>query len=103
MELGKNGKMKKSKESKQKKKNQFSSINLKNPFHWWGLIVVIIGVTIGGAIGGGVGGICGITILNLGNKPDVSTTKKVTYSILITIGGVVGYVLLASIFLSFLG
>ena len=83
----------------QKNKNKPNPINLKNPFHWWGLILVIIGVTLGGAIGGGLGGLCGITILNLGNKQDISTTKKIIYSILITLGGVIGFIILASILL----
>ena len=95
--------MKKTKKEEKAKSNLLNSINLRNPFHWWGLILVIIGVTSGGAIGGGVGGLCGITILNLGNKPHISTSKKIIYSILITIGGVIGYIILASILLSFLG
>ena len=87
---------------KKKKTNFFNQIDLKNPFHWWGFILVIVGVTSGGVIGGGLGGLCGITIINLGNKTHFSITKKLTLSILITIGGIIGYVILASIFLSFL-
>ena len=64
-----------------------------------GLILLVIGVTSGGAIGGGIGGLCGIVIFNLGNKKGLSTAKKVILSILITIGGVIGYIILASIFL----
>lgn len=83
----------------QKNKNKPNPINLKNPFHWWGLILVILGVTLGGAIGGGLGGLCGITILNLGNKQIVSTTKKIIYSILLTLGAIIGYMILAAILL----
>ncbi|MEK6891505.1 MAG: hypothetical protein AABX03_05215 [Nanoarchaeota archaeon] len=94
-------KIKEEKSNKKKKTNYFNQIDLKNPFHWWGLILVIVGVTGGGALGGGLGGLCGITIFNFGNKAHLSTTKKVIFSILITIGGVIGYIVLASIFLSF--
>jgi hypothetical protein len=85
-----------------KKKSFLDSINLKNPFSWWGLILLLIGVIGGGAIGGGLGGLSGIAIVNLGNKPNISTAKKIIYSILITLGVVIVYIVLVLIFLSFL-
>ncbi len=90
------------KSDKKKKTNYSSQISLKNPFHWWGLVLLIIGVPGGGGIGGALGGLCGMSIFAVGNNERFSTTKKVGISLLITIGGLVGYIILALIFLSFL-
>ncbi len=89
--------------TERKKTNIFSQINLKNPFHWWGLILIVIGVISGGAIGGGLGGLCGITIMNLSLKDNFSKFKKIALSILITLGGIILYFALALLLIYILG
>ena len=89
-------------EIKKKKGKPSNPINLKNPIHWWGLIVLVLGVTLGGALGGGLGALCGVYIFKIGNNPKFSTAKKIGISFLITLGGIVGYITLGSIIFSFL-
>lgn len=85
------------------KKRQKNEMTIKeffkptNPFHWWGLILFILGVTIGGAIGGALGAGIGFYLINIGNRKDYSTMKKILISLGLTIAGFIVYVILATI------
>jgi len=76
-----------------------SQIDWHNPFHWWGLVVLFIGITTGGAIGGLIGAACYYAVFQV-SKKNYSTTKKVIISSLITIAAVIAYVVLATVFFS---
>ncbi len=86
--------MEHSHDNKEKAKKQ--SLDFSNPFTWWGLAVLVIGVSIGGALGAGLGAATGFSIISV-SKKKISSTKKIIYSVLITLAGTVLLLVLASI------
>lgn len=90
------------KKTKKKQLNFKEMFKPKNPFHWWGLIFAVLGVTLGGAIGGGIAGGTGVYIINMSNEKKYSTLKKFIISFSLTIGGIIGYIILVTILSTFI-
>jgi hypothetical protein len=74
-----------------KKKNSVNHLDFKNPFILGGFVLMIIGVIGGGAIGGALGGLSWAIISKIGSNKTFSNSKKIIFSILITLGGILLY------------
>jgi len=88
---------------KKKKDNLFDNIEFNNPYHLWGFIIVIAGITMGGALGGGIGAVAGLSIikLDINSRKNSSHLKKIGLYSLISIGAIFAYLILSSILISF--
>lgn len=84
-----------------KKKDSLQEIlQLSNPYQWYALIVLIIGIFLGGAIGGLTGFFTAWGILKISKNKKLSHPKKALSCLAITIGGIIIYFVLSLIILS---
>lgn len=61
----------------------------KNSFHWWGLIIIFLGIMLGGAIGGAIGGGIGYYMISMSRNKKYSNTKKFGIFLSLTLGLVI--------------
>jgi len=66
-----------------------------NPYHWWGLILTLIGMVSGGVLGAIVAFLAGYAIIQIGQNDTISHPKKIALTLLITGIGVVIYFVIA--------
>ena len=76
-------------------KNLFKLISPTNPFHWLGIVLLILGITKGGAIGGGLGAAVCIGLISIGANEEYSLEKKLLFALGLTVGGFGLYFVLA--------
>lgn len=74
-------------------------IDFSNPYDVWGFSIGIIGITLGGLIGGVVGTLSGYFIVQVGKK-EMSKPMKIGLGSLISVVGIILYVILAAILVS---
>ncbi len=65
------------------------------PYHWFGLVMIILGIVFGGFIGAILAILAGIGIIKIGKHSEWSTTKKIIFSILIALAAFMIYLVFA--------
>lgn len=71
-----------------------------NDYHWYGLIILLLGILLGGAVGGAIGGLTGSLIILIRRNREYSNIKKLLLTISLTLGGFILYVVLVMFLLN---